>query len=117
MLSCMAVVCQTIDPRIPAMSGRSKSSFDQPDENCSRQARTAVRISTSRIKGQLHPTCQAHVGACTYLFLPMDDRIEQSKSLNNLRHRTIEIISGEGGTGATGGVGVDAGRKRLIRPS
>ena len=31
--SCMAVVCQTIDPRIPSLPGRSTPDFPQPDRH------------------------------------------------------------------------------------
>ena len=40
----------TIDPRIPTMPGRSTSCVHQPGRHCLRQARSAMRCSTSRIK-------------------------------------------------------------------
>ena len=43
-----------IDPRIPTMPGRSTSGFHQPGRHCLHQARSAVRCSASRMKGELH---------------------------------------------------------------
>ena len=62
-ISWMAVVVQgTIDPRIPMMPGRRTSGFNdqtsgfqQPGGHCLHQARSAVRYSASRMKGELHP--------------------------------------------------------------
>ena len=45
-----------IDPRIPAMPGRSMSGFHRPGRHCLHQARSAVRWRASRVKGELHPT-------------------------------------------------------------
>ena len=44
----------TIDPRIPTMPGRSTSAFHEPGKHCWHQARSAVRCSASRPKGELH---------------------------------------------------------------
>ena len=44
----------TIGPRIPTMLGRSASGFHQPSRHCLHQARSAVRCSASRRKGELH---------------------------------------------------------------
>ena len=44
---------RTIDPRIPTMPGRSTSGFHQPGRHCLHQARSAVRCSASRMKGEL----------------------------------------------------------------
>ena len=41
----------TIDPRIPTKPGRSASVFHQPFMRCLHQARSAVRCSTSLMKG------------------------------------------------------------------
>ena len=38
----------TLDPRIPAMPGRSTSAFHQSGRHCLHQARSAVRCSASR---------------------------------------------------------------------
>ena len=46
----------TIDPRIPTVSGRSRSGFHQPGRHCLRRARSAVRCSANRMKGELHPS-------------------------------------------------------------
>ena len=46
----------TIDPRIPTLPGRSTSGFHQPGRHCLHQARSAVRYSASRMKGELHPS-------------------------------------------------------------
>ena len=46
----------TIDPRIPALPGRSTSVFHQPGRHCLHQARSDVRCSASRMKGELHPS-------------------------------------------------------------
>ena len=46
----------TIDPRIPTMPGRSTSGFHQPGTHRLHQARSAVRCSASRMKGELHPS-------------------------------------------------------------
>ena len=48
--------CMTIDLRIPTMPGRSTSGFHQPGRHCLHQARSAVRCSASRMKGELHPS-------------------------------------------------------------
>ena len=42
--------------RIPTMPGRSTSGFHQPGRHCLHQARSAVRCSASRMKGELHPS-------------------------------------------------------------
>ena len=44
----------TINPRIPTIPGRSTSGLHQPDRHCLHQARSAVRSSASRMKGELH---------------------------------------------------------------
>ena len=44
----------TLDPRIPTMPGRSTSGLHQPGRHCLHQARSAMRCSTSRTKGELH---------------------------------------------------------------
>ena len=46
----------TIDPRIPTMPERSTSNLHQPGRHCLNQARSAVRCSASRMKGELHPS-------------------------------------------------------------
>ena len=56
LISCMAVVLLTIDPRIPTTPGRSMSGFHRPGRHCLHQARSAVRCWASRVKGELHPT-------------------------------------------------------------
>ena len=45
-----------IDPRIPTMPGRSTLGFHQPGRHCLHQARSTVRCSASRMKGELHPS-------------------------------------------------------------
>ena len=45
-----------IDFRIPTMPGRSTSGFHRPGRHCLHQARSAVRCSASRMKGELHHT-------------------------------------------------------------
>ena len=46
----------TVDPRIPTMPlGRSMSGFHRPGRRRLHQARSAVRCSASRMKGELHP--------------------------------------------------------------
>ena len=47
---------KTIKPRIPTMPGRSMFGFHQPGRHCLHQARSAVRCSASRMKGELHPS-------------------------------------------------------------
>ena len=44
----------TIDPRLPIMLGWSASGFHKPDRHRVHQARSTVRCSTSRMKGELH---------------------------------------------------------------
>ena len=44
----------TIAPRILTIPGRSTSGFHQPGRHCLHQARSAVRCSASRMKGELH---------------------------------------------------------------
>ena len=46
----------SIDPRIPTMPGRSTSGFHKPRRHCLHRARSAVRYSASRVKGELHPS-------------------------------------------------------------
>ena len=46
----------TIDPRTPTMPRRSTSGFCQSGKHCLHQARSAVRCSANRMKGELHPT-------------------------------------------------------------
>ena len=46
----------TIDPRNPTMRGPRTLGFHQPDRHCLYQARSAVRCSASRMKGELHPS-------------------------------------------------------------
>ena len=46
----------TVDPRVLTMPGRSMSGFHRPGRHCLHQARSAVRCSASRMKGELHPT-------------------------------------------------------------
>ena len=46
----------TVDPRIPTMPGWSTSDFHQPGRHFLHQARSAVRCSASRMKGELHPS-------------------------------------------------------------
>ena len=45
----------TIDPRIPTLPGRSLSGLHRPGRHCLHQARSAVRCTASRMKGELHP--------------------------------------------------------------
>ena len=51
-----------IDPRVSTMTGRSTSGFHQPGRHCLHQARSAVRCSTSRTKGELHPVLEGDGG-------------------------------------------------------
>ena len=44
-----------VDPRIPAMPGRSTSGAQRPGRHCLHQARSAVRCLASRMKGELYP--------------------------------------------------------------
>ena len=53
---CMSVRRMTIDPRVSTVPERSTSGFHQPGRHCLHQARSAVRFSTSRMKGELHPS-------------------------------------------------------------
>ena len=46
----------TIDPRIHTIPPRSTSGFHQPGRHCLHQARSAVRRSASRMKGEMHPS-------------------------------------------------------------
>ena len=46
----------TIDPCIPTMPGRSTSGVHRPGRHCLQQARSSVRCSASRMKGEPHPT-------------------------------------------------------------
>ena len=47
---------ETIDPRTPTRPGRNSSSLHRPGRNRVHQARSAVRCSGSRMKGELHPS-------------------------------------------------------------
>ena len=65
----------TIDPGIPTMPGRSTSGFHQPGRHCLHRARTAVRCSASRMKGELHLSKNRSQDGLRYLvptFLLMD---------------------------------------------
>ena len=55
-ISCIAVVCQTIDPRLPTLPGLEhvRVFTDQAQISRVHQARSAVRCSASRINGELH---------------------------------------------------------------
>ena len=44
----------SIDPRIPTTPGQSTVGFHQAGRHCLHQARSAVRRSASRMKGELH---------------------------------------------------------------
>ena len=46
----------TIDPRSRNMPGRRTTGVHQPGRHCLHQARSAVRCSASRMKGELHPS-------------------------------------------------------------
>ena len=46
----------TIEPRIPTMTGRSTSRFHRSGRRHLHQARSAVRCSVGRMKGELHPS-------------------------------------------------------------
>ena len=48
--------CTIIDPCTPTVPGRSLSGFHQSGRHCLQQARSAVRCSASRMKGELHPS-------------------------------------------------------------
>ena len=45
-----------VDSRTPTMPGWSTSGFHQPGRHCLHQARSAVRCSASRMKGDLNPS-------------------------------------------------------------
>ena len=66
----------TIDPRIPTMPGRSTSGFHQPGRHFLHRARSAVRCSASRMKGELHPSKNRSLDGLGHLvptFLLMGD--------------------------------------------
>ena len=46
----------TMDAHIPTIPGRRTSGFDQPRRHCLHHARSAVRCSARRVKGELHPS-------------------------------------------------------------
>ena len=79
----MAVVRMTIDPRIPTTSGRSTSSLHRTGRH---QARSAVRRSASRMKGELHPTCESDFGTLCVPYLHMDDGVERLNSFFGRGH-------------------------------
>ena len=65
-----------IDPRTLTVPGRSTWDFHQPGRHCLHQARHAVRCSTSRTKGELHPSENRAYDGVRHLvptFLLMDD--------------------------------------------
>ena len=65
-----------IDPRIPAMPGRGTSRFHQRGRHWLHQARSAVRCSASRMKGELHPSKNRSLDGFQHLvpnFLLMDN--------------------------------------------
>ena len=53
---CTHVTHSRTDPCIPTMPGRSASGFHRQGRRRVHQARSAVRCSASRTKGELHPT-------------------------------------------------------------
>ena len=55
-VSSVAVVDGTIDPRILAVPMRSMSTFCRPDRHFVHQTRRAVRCSAGRMAGEPHPT-------------------------------------------------------------
>ena len=55
-VSYVAVVRKTKEPRMPTIPERSTSGFHRLGGHCAHQARSAVRYSASRMKGELHPT-------------------------------------------------------------
>ena len=66
----------TTDPRIPTIPGQSTSGFHQPGRQRLHQARSAVRCSASRMKGELHPSKNRSEDGLRHLvptFLLMDD--------------------------------------------
>ena len=71
----------TIPPCIPTMPGRSTSGFHRPGRHRLHQARSAVRCSASRMKGDLHPSEHRSQDALRHLvptFLFMDDSANES---------------------------------------
>ena len=69
----------TIDPRIP-MPGRSTPDFHQPGRHCLHQARSTVRCSASRMKGELHPSKNHSQDGLRHLvptFLLMNDSADE----------------------------------------
>ena len=70
----------TVDPRVPTMLERSTSGFHQLGRHCSHQARSAVRCSASRMKGELHPSMNHSQDGLRHLvptLLRMDDRADE----------------------------------------
>ena len=70
----------TTDPRIPTMPGRSTSGFHQPGRHCLHQARSAMRCSTSRMNGELHPSNNRSSDGLRHLvrtFLLIDDSADE----------------------------------------
>ena len=69
-----------IHSRIPTLPGRSTSGFNQPTRHCLHQARSAVRYSASRMKGELHPSKNRSSDGLRHLaptFLVMDDNVNE----------------------------------------
>ena len=70
----------TVDPRITTMPGRSRSGLHQPGRHWLHQARSAVRCSASRMKGELcilpRTACKTDFGtlcllSCLWMTAPM----------------------------------------------
>ena len=57
----------TTDFRVPTMPGRSTSGCHQPGRDCLHQARSAVRCSASRIKGEPRPSKNRSYGGLRHL--------------------------------------------------
>ena len=92
----------TIDPRIPTMPGRSTSGFHQPGRHCLHQARSAVRCSASRMKGELHPSKNHSYDGLRHLvvtFLLMDDSANELYFVFWCGHSGGSNGGGEGGGG------------------
>ena len=75
----MSVVVFTTepDPRIPTMPGRRTSGFHRPGRHCWCRARSALRCSPSRIKGELHPTQNCLWGGIGY---PMRCKLKEQRT-------------------------------------
>ena len=77
----------TMDPRISAMPGRSTSGFHRPGRHRLHQARSAVRCSGSRMKGELHPAMSRGVDINLHGSRQQENQQEEKRKSSRLSEK------------------------------